>query len=273
MSEQRTSGQAEQANGNLPWLTRVVYERLATPDHPSVTKAVTPEPRETDDPEEVRYMRSYLWMRIFIGALGFALPLVLVFAGWGLDRGTIPRDSLSAYYYSGVREVFVGVVAAIAVFLIAYKIAEAWSWDFVLSLVAGLAALVVVVFPTGKPEGFTEVTAVQRWVTETWAGRIHFGGAFVFIGLLAVISLLFGIQEGAREPRPGEKRSPSFWMHWHVVLASAIAVAAGTLVVLKLTDSGFRTYVFWGEFIAIVAFAVSWLSMGFDRNRLFRKKV
>jgi Protein of unknown function (DUF998) len=272
MSEQGTSGQAEQALGNLPWLTKAVYKRLRTTDHPSVAKAVTPEPRDTENPEEARYMRSYLWMRIFIGVLGIALPLVLVPVGWGLDRGNLPRDSLSEYYYSGAREVFVGGVAAIAVFLIAYKIAEAWSWDFVLSLVAGLAAIVVVVFPTGKPKGFSEVTAVQRWVTETWAGRIHFGGAFVFIGLLAVISLIFAIQEGAREPEPGEKRSPSFWMNWHAVLATAIAMAALTLVFLKVTDRGFRTYVFWGECIAIVAFAVSWLSMGLDRNRL-RKRV
>jgi hypothetical protein len=69
---------------------------------------LTVEPRPTD-PDSARYVRSYLVMRIFIGALGVALPFMLVLSdGLAFDGDPFPHGSLSAYYYSGARELFVG---------------------------------------------------------------------------------------------------------------------------------------------------------------------
>ena len=77
------------------------------------------------DPGTARYIRSYLIMRALVGALGIALPFALVLIdGWGFDGHPFPRTSLSAYYYSGTRELFVGALCAIGVFLITYKVAE-----------------------------------------------------------------------------------------------------------------------------------------------------
>jgi hypothetical protein len=76
---------------------------------------VAVEPRPTA-PQAKRYVRSYLIMRVAIGALGIALPVVLVLGEPLLfDGQPFPRGSLSAYYYSGVREVFVGALCAIGV--------------------------------------------------------------------------------------------------------------------------------------------------------------
>src|SRR5687768_5043692 len=101
---------------------------------------VTVEPRPAD-PDTSRYVRSYLIMRIFIGALAVALPFLLVLIdGLGFDGDPFPRDSLSAYYYSGVRELFVGTLSATAVFLITYKVADR-TLDNTLSVLAGFAVL------------------------------------------------------------------------------------------------------------------------------------
>jgi hypothetical protein len=77
------------------------------------------------DAEALRYVRSYLFMRFCVGLLGIALPFALVLIDrYVFDGHPAPRDSLSAYYYSGVREVFVGTLAAIGVFLVTYKVTE-----------------------------------------------------------------------------------------------------------------------------------------------------
>ena len=60
------------------------------------------------------------------------------------------RGSLSVYYYSGMREVFVGTLAATGVFFVAYKVWER-NLENLLSLVAGLSACLIALFPTWPP--------------------------------------------------------------------------------------------------------------------------
>lgn len=57
---------------------------------------------------------SFLAVRRAIGALGFFLPVALL--AHGLWKGDLPT-SISAAYYSPMREVFVGTLIAQAVFL------------------------------------------------------------------------------------------------------------------------------------------------------------
>jgi hypothetical protein len=90
-----------------------------------------------------RYVRSFLFERLVIGGLGIALPLVLVFLDWGLFQDNpVPRDSLSAYYYSGMREWFVLTIGTTGFFLIAYKITEN-NLDNTLSILGGACALLI----------------------------------------------------------------------------------------------------------------------------------
>ena len=140
---------------------------------------VTVEPRPAD-PDMSRYVRSYLIMRICIGALAVALPFLLVLIdGLGFDGDPFPRDSLSAYYYSGVRELFVGTLSATAVFLVTYKVADR-TLDNTLSVVAGFAVLLVMLFPDlsarrRRPD--TASGAVRGVRSESGAlrrrGRVH----------------------------------------------------------------------------------------------------
>src|SRR5690348_5025109 len=57
---------------------------------------------------------SYLGLRKCIGIIGMTLPFVLVF-GRMLLGGYGTLDSISDYYYSTVRDVFVGSLYAVAV--------------------------------------------------------------------------------------------------------------------------------------------------------------
>jgi len=263
MSDQTTPGEdrAEQLR-SLP-LGQLIAER------PGLASAVIPEDPRRDPQVVERYARSYLIMRIFVGAIGIAVPLVLVLGDWWLGGDPVPQDSLSAYYYAGVRELFVGLLTAIAVFLFTYRVAER-SWDNNLTLLAGLAVLGVVIFPTGRPDHVekagTGLTALQAELGERLVEKIHFGSAAFFIGSLAVISVLFGVDEWIR----GHRRWP--WVHWGSAIA--IGLAVGYIVLCKWTDLlgplEPRWWLLLGEWWAVWAFAFSWLTKGLEVETLQR---
>jgi hypothetical protein len=219
------------------------------------------------DPREMRYVRSYLIMRTAVGVLGIALPVALVFFdGVLLDGDPFLRTSLSAYYYSGARELFVGGLAAIGVFLITYKVAEA-NLDNTLSLLAGAAVAVVALFPTGRAGDFVGVTALQDHLGETAVGTIHFIAAGVFILSLALISYQFGKREGPPNPRRG-RRSPTFWRNFHWTCAGIIGLALIWCGVTQAFDWGPSRSLLYGEVVAVWAFGASWLWKGLELDML-----
>jgi hypothetical protein len=59
---------------------------------------------------------SYLAIRRAIGAIGLILPLLLGPLGW-LIFGVEIQDNMSSYYHTSLRDVFVGAMCAIGIFL------------------------------------------------------------------------------------------------------------------------------------------------------------
>ena len=93
------------------------------------------------------YVRSYLWLRLAIGAIGLVLPIMLV-GIVDVFEGNNPatRGSFSAYYWTGARDFFVSSLCVIGVFLIGYKFREGTGTaakESRISTVAGIAAIVV----------------------------------------------------------------------------------------------------------------------------------
>jgi hypothetical protein len=213
-----------------------------------------------------RYVRSYLIMRILVGALGVALPFMLVLGhGLAFDGEPFPRDSLSAYYYSGMRELFVGTLSAIGVFLITYKVADR-TLDNTLSAVAGVAAGAVALFPTEAPTHTVPLSPLQERLGEGVVGTIHYGAAVVFIVSLAVISYFYGVREGARDPRQG-KRSPVLWRRYHWSCAGGIAAALLWILVTELAGGPSKSLLI-GEAVSVWAFGASWFMKGFELDAL-----
>lgn len=225
-------------------------------------------PRPADQ-TAARYVRSYLIMRTLVGALAIALPFLLVLVdGLPFDGDPFPRTSLSAYYYSGARELFVGGLSAVGVFLITYKVAEI-NLDNTLSLLAGLAVLVVALFPSGRPSGLVGLTPLQELLGESVVRAIHFTAAATFILSLAALSYQFGRREGARPPAAG-RRSPKFWQTFHWICAGTIVAALTWCAVTLLSNGGPSRALLYGEAAAVWAFGASWLWKGLELDMLRR---
>lgn len=230
-------------------------------------REVEPRPDPDTQREEFTYVRSFMLMRVAIGLLGVVLPLWLVFGDKVAFHGhPFPRGSLSAYYYSGMRDVFVGALSATGVFLITYKLSER-NLDNLASLFAGISAGLIALFPTGRPHGSTlALTPLQDLLGETTVKWIHFTASVLFIGLLAVLSYYFGVREGARPPRPGT-RSPRFWRwyHWSCSIAMALAVL---WIVVTLSVGWPPRALLIGEWVSAWAFGASWLAKGLELDML-----
>jgi hypothetical protein len=202
-------------------------------------------PRSTD-PGSAPYIRSYVFMRRVVGRLAFLLPpLIVLGEPLVFDDRPFPLGSLSAYYYSGFREVFVGLLFAIGVFLVLYKWPER-TREARVSTYAGLAVLVVALFPTGKPGAKVATTPLQDLLGEEWVERIHFGAAGIFIFLLSRISRYW-----ARHRR--DRKRLHKICEWAIVAALVLAIGEG---VFDWPDYGILV----AEFAAVWAFAISWLA-------------
>jgi hypothetical protein len=215
----------------------------------------------------LRYLKSYLLIRLVIGILGFALPFLVV-VGSILLRDADPwKGSISAYYHSGVGDLFVGALCATALFLLSYMAFER-NFDNVVSIVAGLSALGVAFFPT---QGGATSTALQDLLGPELVGRVHFTFATLFILSLAGICWRFGHSEATRTDRtPAQRRRGKVLHHgcaWTIVLAVVyIAVAAVLDLPSWLDDKA----LFLGESLAVFAFGTSWFVKGTELTKLLR---
>src|SRR4051794_39857722 len=83
-------------------------------------------PTVEEDPTFLMYLSSYLWLRVFVGAMGILLPILLLLGdAIFLDTHRISmRPSLSAYYHSSMRDWYVCILFATGIVLVTYKVAE-----------------------------------------------------------------------------------------------------------------------------------------------------
>jgi len=195
---------------------------------------------------------SYMTLRKFIGILGFTLPGVL-FLGGVLVFNAGLQPSMSAYYHTGMGDVFVGTMCAIGVFLLSYRGLD--NRDDTVGNLACIFAVGLALCPTAR-EGGTG--------TEALIGKLHFVFAAAFFLMLSYFALrLFTRTNPKLAPTPQKlARNRIYRTCGYVMLVCILMIA-----VLKLTpgtDTWVRNYkvVFWFEAAAVAAFGVSWLVKG-----------
>lgn len=226
----------------------------------------TSEPRQSD-PISLLYVRSYLILRLGVGVIGITLPFILVLCdGLLFDGKPFPRVSISAYYYSGMRDLMVAAICSTGVFLLAYKIAER-NLDNTLSLVGGAAALVTALSPPSLPPG-VPLGPLQKLIGASVCAWTHFGAAVVLLVSLGGLSFFFGLREGAKDPQVG-KLPPRFWRMFHWLCAGLIAAALIWMGLFSLFPQlGPSQTLLYGETLSLCAFGASWLLKGLELDTL-----
>ncbi|MFR9778381.1 DUF998 domain-containing protein [Micromonospora sp. MS34] len=196
-------------------------------------------------------------LRLGIGSVGIALPVVLIVGHLLVTRRFTLLDSLSGYYHTEMRDVFVGSLCAVGVFLIAYR----YRWpDDALGTVAGLLAIAVALFPTtvGAPAGTTSHS-------DRMVGVVHqVAAAGLFLLLAGFCLFLF-----TRPDRVGVPPRPSA-VRLYRVCGGLILVAVTLALASTLLPADVRHTVkpvLWCETVAVFAFGAAWVAKS---DALFR---
>ncbi len=238
---------------------------------------------EADNPPDP----PYLLMCLGVGLLGLLLPLILLLGdALFLTGKLLARDSLSAYYYTSMRDVFVGILVAIAPLLITYKLMGHrlpdgfWGFGFdvtpenIVSIVAGLAAVFVAWFPTAIPDwSHASPTPLQTRLGEKTVSTIHYSSAVFFILFLGIMCLLFAREEGQRSGDAAVRgyestRSPTFWKRFYIFTATVIFLMLIFMGVAQLFHVLNDYSLLIGESIVVFAFGLSWLMKGWEVFKL-----
>ena len=118
-----------------------------------------------------RFIVSHLSLRKLIGILGMLLPFAC-FLGGSLFQYTPVLDSISAYYHSNMRDILVGLLIGVSLFLMTYKGYE--RRDMLMALVSGIAGLGIAIFPcTSRVDPSLAVGVFQ--LGSPIAGYLHYG--------------------------------------------------------------------------------------------------
>ena len=212
-------------------------------------------------PENSILVISYLGLRKAIGILGVALPFVLPFGqillhALGIQSSLhtpVIESSVSSYYYTDMRNIFVGSMCAIGVFLMSYRGYD--RRDAIAGRFAFVCAIGVALFPTSPLPVAT--------VEEKLIGGVHLTFAALLFLTLAYVSLkLFTMTDPNKAPtRQKLQRNVVYRVSGYIMLACIALIVVAALPPIKAMVEQLAPR-FWLEAIAIVAFGVSWLTKG-----------
>jgi hypothetical protein len=218
-----------------------------------------------DDPA-VLYAKSYLLVRSVLAFIGVLLPIAFIVGeAYFIDGGVQVRGSLSSYYHSTMRDLFVAALAVIGFLLLTYMAGQRNTYDYWLSTAAGIAVLGVAFFPTMRP-GLGNAprcgtlpepagcSAMQQQLGEALTAKVHGASAAVFILSLAAIAFVFAYRE---KKYNGRARLAAVQMAcgWVIVVA-VVWVVLGNWVDLRM---GPLTPLYVTEVVSVWAFGLSWL--------------
>jgi len=208
---------------------------------------------------------SHLRVRRALGWLGVFLPVVLIIGGIINES----EPTISDFYHTAFRDLYVGTLCAIGIFLIAYKGhppkgADVWDTNKVndnrLTNIAGVAALVMAFFPNlPTTQGIAPIT--QAGVLSLASPPIHYIGALFFFTTLGLICL----KQFARSNNEDDAR---FYRRCGYVIFAALAATMIAVVFRRFTEGPGHQLVednniiFWFEAFGTWAFAAAWLRKG-----------
>jgi hypothetical protein len=209
---------------------------------------------------------NYLVLHKAVGWLGTSLPIVLLVANPIALRlehsscGWLP-SSVSGYYYSPVRNIFVGALCALGLFLIAYVGSD--LGDRVITDLAGVFAVGVAFFPTtptvASPPSATCETVAQLSTRQHFIGDIHVVSSGLFFLFLAWMAIRFSTD--SPQPTPQEQRRNRIYVICAIVIVAIVAAAIITNF-LPAADRPSFPWLFLYEAVGIFAFGVSWFVQG-----------
>ena len=240
--------------------------------------------------DENQLVISYLCLRRFVGWIS-PLPPIVLLVGIAISSTQARPDSMSGYYYTDMRNVFVGALCALGAFLGAYD-----GYDKVdrwITNIAGFGAIGVAFCPT-KPtvcaagtQACPPFSVTQLSTGQQAVGDIHVFFAvttFIMLGLMAlrfakggktppgqdwVARIRYGLGFGMN---PGDK--PERYKGENLIYrASGVTILSCVLLavlsnLLPASVNAHWPLLFIFEAVAVISFGFSWFVKGQTMKRI-----
>jgi len=217
----------------------------------------------TDKSKMNQQLISYMLLRRCIGFLGISLPSILVAGAFFYGNCEAIQSSISDYYHTQMRNILVGVLCAISLFMFTYTGND--YRDRIAGNLASIFALGIAFFPTyvDLESGSCATNCIDY---EPWISTMHFTFAALFFIVLIYISLVLFTQsnfEKHERPEQKRKRDALFRISGYVMIACIVLIALYAAFLKKKFPMLKRfDPIFWLETIALFAFGISWLTKG-----------
>jgi hypothetical protein len=204
---------------------------------------------------------SFMTLRKAVGSLGIALPFVVWGGSFLFGNCDGIKPTISDYYYTNMREIFVGILCAISLFLFTYKgYSKLDNWS---ANVAAIFALGIALFPTTYHEGVNCEKNVDNFITYSHSSTIHFTSATIFFLTLAYMSICLFTKTNNKNQADGLTEEKLIRNKIYIGCGWTII---GSLVIIFLHQKDILpsalpiTFIF--ETVALVSFGMSWLIKG-----------
>jgi len=203
---------------------------------------------------------SYQILRRAVGILGIAFPVVLLIGSIICCGCNEIQTSISSYYHTGMRNIFVGILCAIALFMYTYN-----GYDYRDAIAGNLAcifALGVAFFPTSINDAVTK--CIPFTIDNHIIGKIHYvsaAGLFLIFSYFSIF--LFTIKD--KEPTKMKlKRNIIYKTCGYIMLGCIVLIGLYSICRYynKCNCLLDNRIVFWLESVALWAFGISWLIKG-----------
>jgi hypothetical protein len=205
---------------------------------------------------------SYYAMRRAVGYIALSLPLTLALGAIVLailgPSHDLPHPllqrSISDYYYTPMRNYYVGSLCAIGAFLVCSRGYD--IQDEITGYLAGAFAFGVAVFPSVDPYG--GYTALQVDI-----GFVHTGFAALMFLVLAYICMFLFRRSSPEKPLTRRKLHRNrLYRFCALVIVASMAAMVGLTIDSSLRAIPPSSLLFWWETLALAAFGIAWLTKG-----------
>ena len=199
---------------------------------------------------------SYIGIRRAIGISGLVLPIMLGPFGW-LVLDIEIQDNMSSYYHTPLRDVFVGTLCAIGIFLFCYQ-----GHDRVENWTANIGCISALGLALCPLDSYSDPLDQRSLV-----GFLHTASGGAFFLAFAFYSLYHfpTSKDKVEEPEPHEQqRNLVYRASGVVILLSMLAMGAYLFLIPENWQQFCNRYnvLFWLEWVALWAFAGAWLTKG-----------
>lgn len=203
---------------------------------------------------------STVFMRRAVGILGMSLPFILLFGSLLLGDCKEIQQSISNFYHTNMRDVLVGILCAVAFFLVSYL---GYKNDYIFFRLAGFFALGIAFFPMNAvhPLPCCNFPPFREFA---FVNTLHLISAVSFFLTLSYISLILFTKTHTGKKVEGmkKKRNIIYILCGSIMLFSMVLLLIYFIAFKGKPNIDKLKPVFWLETLALMAFGISWLVKG-----------